>query len=332
MRVRIDKERSEPAYEQIVNAVLAAIEQGVVHVGDPLPPVERIMQDCGVARATAIKAFSLLKGRGLVVSRPRKGYYVASASVHRQRHVLLLFDAFTPYKEALYRSLQRTAPEGTYLDIYFHHFRPELFQAILRDGAANHDAFVIMPFRHEGLESALGLIDAGGRLLLDRSDAALPGIPHIWQDFDGELVGALMTARDRLAPYRRASLIFPPDRHHPATIPSAFRRFCRHTHLDFSIHPHYTASLAEKETLLFVIEDEDLVTTVEDARRLGLTIGRDLGILSYNDTPMKRVIGQGIDAVSIDFERMGRLTAEWLRTGTVTQTVVPTRLIARGSV
>ena len=64
----------------------------------------------------------------------------------------------------------------------------------------------------------------------------------------------------------------------------------------------------------------------------GMKIGRDVGILSYNDTPMKEVTEPGMSVVSIDFAALGRRAArqiiDWRHPGNVCE---PTRFIARGS-
>jgi len=41
-----------------------------------------------------------------------------------------------------------------------------------------------------------------------------------------------------------------------------------------------------------------------------LVVGRDVGVISYNETPMKKIILDGITTISTDFEMMGRRVAE----------------------
>ena len=38
-------------------------------------------------------------------------------------------------------------------------------------------------------------------------------------------------------------------------------------------------------------------------------VGKDIGILSYNETSLKSVIGNGITTITTDFEAMGRSMA-----------------------
>ena len=55
-----------------------------------------------------------------------------------------------------------------------------------------------------------------------------------------------------------------------------------------------------------MIDDDDLVTLVETANKMKLKLGKDIGIISYNDTPLKKVVGKGISVISTDFSEMGK--------------------------
>lgn len=98
-----------------------------------------------------------------------------------------------------------------------------------------------------------------------------------------------------------------------------------------TIHHGLPPAAVRPQSAWLVMEDADLVTLVETARAIGWRFGRDLGILSYNDTPMKRVVANGVSVISTDFAEMGRQAARFLRDGTLADPVVPTRLILRHS-
>ena len=56
-----------------------------------------------------------------------------------------------------------------------------------------------------------------------------------------------------------------------------------------------------------VIEENDLVNLVRQVRKENLTLGKDIGIISYNDTPLKDLLG--INVVSTHFKAMGETAA-----------------------
>ena len=58
-----------------------------------------------------------------------------------------------------------------------------------------------------------------------------------------------------------------------------------------------------------VLAESDLVNLVKKSREQLLKLGRELGIISYNDTPLKEILAQWITTISTDFEQMGKSIA-----------------------
>jgi DNA-binding LacI/PurR family transcriptional regulator len=56
-----------------------------------------------------------------------------------------------------------------------------------------------------------------------------------------------------------------------------------------------------------IIEETDLVNLVKQIRDKNLVLGKDIGIISYNDTPLKDLLG--ITVISTDFQVMGETAA-----------------------
>lgn len=62
-----------------------------------------------------------------------------------------------------------------------------------------------------------------------------------------------------------------------------------------------------------MIEENDLVNLIKKSREIkDITVGKNLGILSYNETPLKEVLERGISVISTDFSTMGKLAAEMI--------------------
>ncbi len=43
-----------------------------------------------------------------------------------------------------------------------------------------------------------------------------------------------------------------------------------------------------------------------------LTIGKDIGIISYNKSPLKEVMANGITTISTNFEEMGKIVSNMI--------------------
>ncbi|MFN3382439.1 MAG: transcriptional regulator, partial [Runella zeae] len=60
-------------------------------------------------------------------------------------------------------------------------------------------------------------------------------------------------------------------------------------------------------------------------------VGKDVGIISYNETPLKKIILEGITTISADFELMGQKTAQLIQENLKEQIYVPFYLKLRAS-
>lgn len=64
-------------YEVIAEEIASAIQQGLLKRGDKLPSIRQIQASKQVNASTVFQAYYLLEARGLIVTLPRSGYYVA---------------------------------------------------------------------------------------------------------------------------------------------------------------------------------------------------------------------------------------------------------------
>ncbi|WP_298486218.1 hypothetical protein [uncultured Maribacter sp.] len=70
---------------------------------------------------------------------------------------------------------------------------------------------------------------------------------------------------------------------------------------------------------------------MEQCRIKNLEPGTDVGLLSYNETPMKQFIYKGISVISTDFNQLGAKAADFVRGDEKLQFYVPTKLVLRDS-
>jgi len=73
----VDPFSPTPLYVQVADVLAGRIERGELPAGRPIPSEISIQQEFGVARGTARAAVRALRERGLVVTVPQRGTYVA---------------------------------------------------------------------------------------------------------------------------------------------------------------------------------------------------------------------------------------------------------------
>ena len=86
-----------------------------------------------------------------------------------------------------------------------------------------------------------------------------------------------------------------------------------------------------KGDVFIVIEEVDLANLIKICLSKKLKIGKDVGIISYNETPLKEVILDGITVISTDHIKMGETAAELILTNSKANIKNPFVLIRRKS-
>ena len=81
-----------------------------------------------------------------------------------------------------------------------------------------------------------------------------------------------------------------------------------------------------------MIEEVDLVELIKKANSSNLKLGKDIGVITYNDTPFKEILAGGISVLSTDFNKMGDTLADMIKNRTRKKVKNPFTLIVRNSI
>jgi DNA-binding transcriptional regulator YhcF (GntR family) len=324
---KFDEGSSQTKLQQLIHAVTQAIHLGVIKDGDFLPSVNQLNRDSGISRDTIFKAYSILKQRSIISSTPTKGYFVTSEAYR----VFILLDDFSAFKEQLYKSIRANLPDTYSVDLLFHHYNPEVFNQLILNSIGRYSMYVVMNIDNKKMEDVLHKVDPKKLLLLDMGFDLNSQISSLTQNFSTAVYQCLQSGLQQIRKYNEFILIFPKNTPHPAETISAFNQFCTDHKLKHNVLENIDDREVQPEQVYLVIKDSDLVKVVKDCKKNGYQIGKDVGIISYNDTPMKEIVGSGITVISTDFVRMGKDCANFILNKEYVNEVIPTQLIIRGS-
>jgi DNA-binding LacI/PurR family transcriptional regulator len=84
-------------------------------------------------------------------------------------------------------------------------------------------------------------------------------------------------------------------------------------------------------TAYITVMEDDLIALLDQIKEKGLTLGKEVGLISYNETPIKRLLFEGISTISTDFVKMGELAADLVKTNARTKRANPFSFIHRAS-
>ena len=319
-----------PKYKQIVHSVERAITNHQVVKGSKMPSINKICLGFSLSRDTVLMAYDELKKRGILFAIPGKGYYVKSLEINITQKIFMLFDEFNSFKEDIYNAFIENVGSGIQVDIYFHHFNSLMFKKLIDDSNGNYTHYVIMPTNLPDTAPIINILPKKEVYILDQTNVDLIQYPAIYQNFVKDIYDALVTGKEHLSKYTKAIIIFPGFRE-PVGMKEGFLKFCADYNLQHEVITEFKNREINSGELYVIPNDRDLVRVIEKSKAQGLLLGSDFGIVSYNDTPLKKVVENGITTISTDFQAMGRILAQMIVKGKREQIENKSALILRKS-
>jgi len=311
--IHINADTSQPKYRQIIEAVIGAIERGQFEYGQQLPSIAELADSQRIARVTVTKAYEELRRRGIILAQHGKGYYVASTAVRRPLNLFVLFDTLNAYKETLFHALKEALPANSRVSLFFHHYNRELFDNLIRESLGMYNYYVVMPHFDDDVSDTVGMIPQDKLVVLDGTVPGLEGeYAMVYQSFEADIYQGLLAAQDRLKRYSALTLVLSSDlfQYVPAGLLAGFERFGRENGTDCRIAERYQDELVKPGEAYLLFADRDLIQFIKYADRQGWQPGREVGLISYDDTPMKEILKGGITVISTNFAQMGRTAGQ----------------------
>lgn len=341
--IKIDDESRVPKYQQIIDSIIHNISEENLTMGQKIPSINMFSEEFYLSRDTVEKAYSILKERKIITSIRGKGFYISRTKLISKVNILFLVNKLSSYKLRTYNYFIDKIGANSHTDLDIYHCDETLFLNLLEKNKAAYDYYVIMPHfktensKHVSLPDdvlkALQKIQKDKLIILDNIKENIDNSAiQIYQDFENDIYHALNQGIQKIKKYKKIILVYPEKAvyPYPKRILYGFRKYCIEHKLDFEILDKvYEDMILKKGDLFVTIEESDLVNLVKQAREDEFILGKDIGIISYNDTPLKELLG--ITVMSTDFKSMGETAAEMILNKTKGKVKVPFNFIDRES-
>jgi DNA-binding transcriptional regulator YhcF (GntR family) len=331
----IDEQSITPKYQQVTNAIFNAIRMG--HIGENylLPSISDLSFELEISRDTAEKAYRNLKRLGIINSVPGKGYFVSAQKIDTMKRVLLMFNKLSQHKKIIYDSFASTLGEQGTIDFYIYNNDYNLFNKILQGKLEDYTHYVIIPhFNDNNIspEEVLNSLSGKNLILLDKDLEDVKGdVGAVYEDFEKDIYNALEEALLRLSKYHTLKIIFPAYTYFPKEILRGFINFCVNFAFSYKVVEDLSKEKIGPGEVFINLMEDDLVILLEKIKALSLKPGKDIGIISYNETPMKPFILNGISTISTNFTEMGRVAAQMICDGKMDKVKIDFKLTLRPS-
>lgn len=341
--VKIDDTLRIPKYQQIVDSIIYNISIGNLKIDQKILSINKLSEEFYLSRDTVEKAYSILKDRKIITSIRGKGFYISRTKLISKVNILFLINKLSWYKMEIYHSFINSMGPNSYVDLHIYHCDESLFLNLLNKHKKAYDYYIIMPhfktekLKHisttEAVSQAINKIPKEKLIILDNNNIPIKdNIITIYEDYEKDIYSALKEGIKKISQYKKIILIYPESSiyPYPKRIKNGFIKFCREHNLDFDVLDRiYDDMILLKGDLIITIEEDDLVNLINQIRYQEFVLGSDIGVISYNDTPLKALLE--ISVISTDFKYMGETASKMILNSKKGKVKVPFKFIDRNS-
>ncbi|MBW4889012.1 substrate-binding domain-containing protein [Mucilaginibacter sp. HMF5004] len=333
--INVDGFSSTPKYLQLANSIQEAVYAGKIHKDRILPSLHELTYHLEISKDTADRGYKYLRKLGILSSIPGKGHYITATDVVRPYKIFLLINQLSTNKKLFYDTFTQALGENVTIDFYVYNNDFGLFKELLTTRRDGYTHYVILPHFTEGGEAANRLINTIPKdklILIDKNIKGVEsGYGGVFENFRKDIYNALELALPKLSKYDTIKLVYGQGSYFPAEIADGFHLFCQQYAFERSIIKSTNNEEITKGQVFICLEENDLIRLIERVSKLNLKVGKDVGIISYNETPLKKYILDGITTISTDFEQMGQKAAEMILGDNMSHIELDCRLKLRSS-
>ena len=324
-----------PKYLQLANAIIKAIDEGKLKKDESLPSLNELGDEFEIARATVEKSYKHLKKIGVIASVPGKGYFIKGVQISNPLKILILFNKLSPHKKIVYDAFVANIGDTASIDLFIYNNDFSFFKKLLTSRMNDYTHYVILPHFMEGGSRVHEIINTIPKNKLILLDKLVPGVTGefaaIYENFEKDIYHALEEALDQLSKYHTLKIIFPEYTHFPTEIVTGFERFCDEYAFKHQIVRNLKEAPINAGEVFITLMEDDLVVLVERILSTNLVVGKEVGVISYNESPLKKIILNGITTISSDFQLMGERAAMAILNQSSAQEEIPFYLALRSS-
>ncbi|WP_298486019.1 GntR family transcriptional regulator [uncultured Maribacter sp.] len=313
----LEKNPEKPKYLLLSDGITKQINEKRLVLGQKLPSVNKLSEEFNFSRETVFKALAHLSEKGIVKAVDKIGYFVSDVSPETDFRVFLMLDKYTSFKEEFNNSFVNKLGERAKVSLYFHYQNIELFESLILQNFKNFTHFVISTSirPNEILYEALDKIPPERLIIIDKYvDNLVKGYGMIYQDFENDIFNVLSININTVKKYKKIILLLQKNDSEVVFTEQGFARFCKEYNFKGEVHSSFSA-LSFAEGNLYITTDSNdysLVNIIKSVREKKWELGKHVGVISYNETPLKEILEEGITTISSNYKKMGEQAANMI--------------------
>lgn len=316
----IDPSLQVPIYKQIIQVIQHKVDVGEYSTGDYLPSMNELANELQISKETVKKAYSILREKRVIESVHGKGFYVTNEN--SKIKILLLFDKISTYKQVLYDSFVSKIGDSAEITIRLHNQDIFLFEQFIDENLDMFDYYIVTPHFPLNADIQKKVLDILRKipkrklLLLDRYIEKLRGnFGSIYQDFENDIFDGLSANAQLFNNCKKLNVFSTPGSLYAPWIEKGIKRFCKLNRVNYEIIKTIDVNKIQKQEIFIILNsqlDTELIELVRIAKSKNYKIGKDIAIISYNESPINEIVLNGLTVFSTDFQQMGEMAGQMI--------------------
>jgi len=324
-----------PKYQQLVNTLLVDIEKGNLQTGERLPSINEASEECYLSRDTVERAYSELHRLGVITSIFRKGYFISGKSAKTKTKIFFLVGKITENNKDIFNAFVNAAGKDVTVDIFTYNYKSENFRDTINNHLGNYHYYVIMPHLIDETEDnikCLKKISSERLIFLEQSMKAFENsTAHVLSNSEYEISSVMQQHIKHFKKYKTLNLVLTEEEYFDSELITGFRNFCESNNFNFQVLDGFQEEEVEAGNVYLTIDDIDLVAAIKSAQNQDLALGKDVGLISLNDSCYKEILAGGISIISSKPAEIGKMAADMIKGEKRQQVQVPMEMILRKS-
>lgn len=330
-----------PVYRQIVQQFESAIISGKIKPGEQVPSMNELAESLNISKETVKKAYGVLRDNGLLESYQGKGFYISPDIEQSHNSILLIFDKLSTYKQVFMDAFCKTMGSSAKISILLHNQSHDLLKYFLDENLGLYDYYVVTPHFARNSQSQQEAIKQLQRIsnrqliIADYLPPEMTGkFGAVYQDFRKDAESGLVKGLKKIKQFGKMDVITLPNSLYGDMIEESVKSFCEKNGIEYTFHNRISSEIIESGHVYLMLNsqaDQGLIQISKIAKEKNLRIGKDINIISYNESPICELFFGGLTTISTDFEKMGEIAAKMILDNKLEKVHCPFGMVRRST-
>ena len=308
--IYIDKKSKDSIRKQIIDNIIDGIQKGELSVNQKLPSINKLCKDFKISRDTVISAYRKLIAQDIIYALQGKGYFINKSRISITRKVFFSINTLNSFGEITFNSFKEKSKSFFKTDLFIHGNDMHNLYNLLKRNKKEYDYFIIFLSHNFSPDKLTKLLPKNKTILINQVDKKLREIyTSIHRDFESEILDVLIANAETVKKFKQINIIYR-GKIYPKALLYGLDQFCYLHEVVSRIVHKVDEHLIEKDTLYVVTNQFDLAYIIEKSKENQWILGKDIGIISWYDSPLNTYVEGGISTIAVDYEKVGATVAD----------------------